>query len=1114
MPNSNYVVTSLLWDNGSATNSGAVTFGNGLGGTVGTVTAFNSMAGSTKEDQVGSGGIIPLTVGNMNGCFVVSSPAWLNNTGRVDILTPVPVTQKYTSNPGTDNTFTPDEITALLNAGDNVILKANNDITINSAILSSNSGKNSGDLTLNAGRSILVNNKISTYNGNLTLIANDTKDNGVTDAFRAEGSAVISMSSGSSINTGNGNVSIELRNGAGNTYRDSGSITLRDITAGTISAINNGITTGSGITLASGTLAANVSSGSSIVLAGNDFDNSAGGLLSTSGTARWIVYSDSPGVTVKGGLSSDFRHYNATYGSYGPGSVGESGNGFIYTSAPGTISVSTTLASGTASSTYGTTPTASFGYTLSGSDNEDNIGNIGLTGSMILTGLPTAASNAGSYTISYGGGFSSSIGLTFTAGTGIKYTVEKRAVNISANAMSKTYGDADNTLTWLAETQSGNRGLIPGDSFSGLLGRTVGENIGTYAINQGTLGNSNYSISYSGNNLTINARPITLSATPTSKIYGETDPKLAVDITSGSLGRVTVSDVLSDITGTLTRQTGSSVGSYDIALGSGIKAGNYAVAFVKDNNAFSITQRPITITADDKSKTYSITDPKLTWEAETKSSGRGLLYGDSFSGILGRTAGENVGTYTITQGSLDNNNYAITMIGADLTINPRPITLHATSKSKIYGEPDPDLEVSITSGSLGSVTVCDRLSDITGTLTRESGSNVGSYSVALGSGSKAGNYAITFTGDNNAFSITQRPITIYADDKSKTYGDTDPTLTWYSKASGTGRGLLSGDSFGGTLERTEGENAGIYTINEGTLENSNYKISFNDANLIIDKRMLTLSAIKIYDGGTSLTGCVTLGNLAGSETLNYTGATSKNKEVVSNATNYINAIILQDGKGLTENYKLPTLNVANAPVSIKPRTEELTTDTSIGSGEVLTNNILSGTVNSTTNTSGKIHAIQQQSNHDAGNTVSSNEFFRKSMTDKTSPAITTRDMPGTNNTMWSSEESSQSQKSDHSSSTHDLFAASTLEAHESAMSFFILPIPRETFRHNNPEAVVSIEVRLVNGSSIPSWMSFDPKQKVLSGTPPQEAKGEYHIELIAKDQFGGEARTLLLVNVG
>ena len=69
LPNSNYVVTSLLWDNGSATNAGAVSWCNGVKGSVGVVTSFNSMAGSTKEEQIGSGGITPLTVGGYEGLF-------------------------------------------------------------------------------------------------------------------------------------------------------------------------------------------------------------------------------------------------------------------------------------------------------------------------------------------------------------------------------------------------------------------------------------------------------------------------------------------------------------------------------------------------------------------------------------------------------------------------------------------------------------------------------------------------------------------------------------------------------------------------------------------------------------------------------------------------------------------------------------------------------------------------------------------------------------------------------------------------------------------------------------------------------------------------------------
>jgi hypothetical protein len=68
---------------------------------------------------------------------------------------------------------------------------------------------------------------------------------------------------------------------------------------------------------------------------------------------------------------------------------------------------------------------------------------------------------------------------------------------------------------------------------------------------------------------------------------------------------------------------------------------------------------------------------------------------------LSRAAGENVGTYAIGQGTLAlNSNYALTFVGADLTINTRPVTATADAKSKTYGDADPALTYQITLGSL------------------------------------------------------------------------------------------------------------------------------------------------------------------------------------------------------------------------------------------------------------------------------------------------------------------------------------------------------------------------------------------------------------------------------
>lgn len=74
LTNGNYVVRSINWDNGAATDAGAVTWGSGTTGIAGVVSSANSLVGSTASDQVGASALIALT----NGNYVVGSQAWDN----------------------------------------------------------------------------------------------------------------------------------------------------------------------------------------------------------------------------------------------------------------------------------------------------------------------------------------------------------------------------------------------------------------------------------------------------------------------------------------------------------------------------------------------------------------------------------------------------------------------------------------------------------------------------------------------------------------------------------------------------------------------------------------------------------------------------------------------------------------------------------------------------------------------------------------------------------------------------------------------------------------------------------------------------------------------------
>ena len=76
LTNGNYVVRSSDWNNGAATQAGAITWGNGNTGVSGVLSSSNSLVGSSTDDHLGNNNVIPLT----NGNYVVCSPSWDNGS--------------------------------------------------------------------------------------------------------------------------------------------------------------------------------------------------------------------------------------------------------------------------------------------------------------------------------------------------------------------------------------------------------------------------------------------------------------------------------------------------------------------------------------------------------------------------------------------------------------------------------------------------------------------------------------------------------------------------------------------------------------------------------------------------------------------------------------------------------------------------------------------------------------------------------------------------------------------------------------------------------------------------------------------------------------------------
>src|SRR4029079_4571740 len=101
------------------------------------------------------------------------------------------------------------------------------------------------------------------------------------------------------------------------------------------------------------------------------------------------------------------------------------------------------------------------------------------------------------------------------------------------------------------------------DAFTGALSRDPGENVGAYAITQGSLaiadGNSgdNYDLSFVSNDFSITKRAIEVTADAgQSKVYGDVDPTFTYAVTGGALQ---FSDAF---TGAVSRGPAEDVGAY------------------------------------------------------------------------------------------------------------------------------------------------------------------------------------------------------------------------------------------------------------------------------------------------------------------------------------------------------------------------------------------------------------------------------------------------------------------------------------------------------------------------------------------------------------------------
>jgi len=228
---------------------------------------------------------------------------------------------------------------------------------------------------------------------------------------------------------------------------------------------------------------------------------------------------------------------------------------------------------------------------------------------------------------------------------------------------------------------------------------------------------------------------------------------------------------------------------------------------------------------------------------------------------------KNVGTATATVENKPGSNYYVIGGSVNFEITKASLTITAEAKSKFYGDDDPALTY-ISEGLVGSDAV-------TGSLSRETGENVGTYAIHQNTLTASSNYDISYIGAN--LTITPKTLTITAKPQNITYGEepANDGVTYSGFVGEEDESVLSG-TLAYTYDYEQYDNAGDYAITPSGLTGDNYDISFVAGTLTVNPKEVGLTWDEttsfVYDASNHAPTATPIGLLNGDEVgVNVTG---------------------------------------------------------------------------------------------------------------------------------------------------------------------------------------------------------------------------------------------------
>ncbi len=378
------------------------------------------------------------------------------------------------------------------------------------------------------------------------------------------------------------------------------------------------------------------------------------------------------------------------------------------------------------------------------------------------------------------------------------YTAPAAKTSLIYNGQAQALVDAGSTNDGTMQYRLGN----------GAWGTDVptATNAGSYTVYYKVVGDKNHEdVTEKSVSVTIARKAVTVTADNATKVYGAADPGSFTATVSGTVGN-------DKVTYTLSRAAGENVGDYDITTSGNATQGNYDVTFVK--GTFTITKAANAV-SNLAISGWTYGDKANAPSASATFGTVAYTYGSAQDGPFTAAVPVNAGTWYVKAAVAGNDNYDGAEAVKSFTIARKAVTITANNATKVYGESDPTLTVTVTGVVSGDT--------IPASAVRAAGDNVNSYTISVNVSTQGSylpdNYTITTV--PGTFTITPKAVTVTANDAEKTYGEKDPVL------SATVTGVVGDDVITYDVTRQQGENAGQYTITpSGAANQGNYTVTY------------------------------------------------------------------------------------------------------------------------------------------------------------------------------------------------------------------------------------------------------------------------------------------------